>query len=79
MLRLGGVASTSYLVGFPAIVEHFQREGIELDWVLYSSWDALVDAFVSREIDLAWNGPLAYVKDQTAPRRAVPGGGHAGC
>ena len=62
MLRLGGVASTSYLVGFPAIVEHFQREGIELDWVLYSSWDALVDAFVSREIDLAWNGPLAYVK-----------------
>ena len=24
MLRLGGVASNSYLVGFPAIVEHFQ-------------------------------------------------------
>lgn len=62
MLRLGGVASNSYLVGFPAIVEHFQREGIELDWILYSNWDALVDAFVSREIDLAWNGPLAYVK-----------------
>ncbi len=62
MLRLGGVASKNYLVGFPAIVEHFQRQGIELDWVLYSSWDALVHAFVSREIDLAWNGPLAYVK-----------------
>ncbi len=62
MLRLGGVASNSYLVGFPAIVKHFQREGIDLDWVLYSNWDALVDAFVSREIDLAWNGPLAYVK-----------------
>lgn len=62
MLRLGGVASKNYLVGFPAISEHFQREGIDLDWVLYSSWDALVDAFVSREIDLAWNGPLAYVK-----------------
>ena len=28
---------------------------------LYSNWDALVDAFVRREIDLAWNGPLAYV------------------
>ena len=33
-----------------------------LDWVLYSNWDALVDAFVRREIDLAWNGPLAYLK-----------------
>ena len=62
MLRLGGVASKNYLVGFPAISEHFKKEGIDLDWVLYSSWDALVDAFVSREIDLAWNGPLAYVK-----------------
>ena len=62
MLRLGGVASNTYLVGFPAIQEQFQRHGIDLDWVLYSNWDALVDAFVSREIDLAWNGPLAYVK-----------------
>ena len=62
MLRLGGVASNTYLVGFPAIKEHFHQQGIDLDWVLYSSWDALVDAFVRREIDLAWNGPLAYVK-----------------
>ena len=62
MLRLGGVASNTYLVGFPAIKEHFESQGIDLDWVLYSSWDALVDAFVRKEIDLAWNGPLAYVK-----------------
>ena len=62
MLRLGGVASSTYLVAFPAIIEHFQRQGIDLDWVLYSGWDALVDAFVRKEIDLAWNGPLAYVK-----------------
>ena len=27
MLRLGGVASNTYLVGFPAIKEHFQRQG----------------------------------------------------
>ena len=61
MLRLGGVADNNYLVGFPAIREHFQRQGIDLDWVLYSNWDALVDAFVRREIDLAWNGPLGIV------------------
>ena len=62
MLRLGGVASRTYLVAFPAIKEHFQKQGLELDWVLYSSWDALVEAFVRREVDVAWNGPLAYVK-----------------
>ena len=62
MLRLGGVASRTYLVAFPAIKEHFQQQGLELDWVLYSSWDALVEAFVRREVDVAWNGPLAYVK-----------------
>ena len=62
MLRLGGVASNSYLVAFPAIKEHFHSQGLELDWVLYSNWDALVDAFVSRKIDLAWNSPLAYLK-----------------
>ena len=62
MLRLGGVASSTYLVAFPAIKQHFQRHGLELDWVLYSSWDALVEAFVRREVDVAWNGPLAYIK-----------------
>ena len=62
MMRLGGVASRTYLVAFPAIKQHFQKQGLELDWVLYSSWDALVEAFVRREVDLAWNGPLAYVK-----------------
>src|SRR5207245_5172805 len=62
MLRLGGVASRTYLVAFPAIKQHFQQQGLELDWVLYSSWDALVEAFVRREVDVAWNGPLAYLK-----------------
>src|SRR5207253_10340511 len=62
MLRLGGVASRTYLVAFPAIKQHFQKQGLDLNWVLYSSWDALVEAFVRREVDVAWNGPLAYVK-----------------
>ena len=62
MIRLGGTASTSHMDVFRGIKTHFQREGIDLDWVLYSGYDALVDAFVNREIDLAWNGPLSYVK-----------------
>ena len=40
----------------------FRRQGIDLEWVLYSDYDIMVDAFVKGEIDLAWNGPLSYVK-----------------
>ena len=62
MIRLGGTASQSHVDAFVGLVTLFRRRGIELDWVLYSGYDALVDAFVSKEIDIAWNGPLSYVK-----------------
>src|SRR6202023_845248 len=62
MVRLGGAASPTYISVFRGLQAHFLRHGIELGWVLYSQYDALVEAFVRREIDLAWNAPLAYVK-----------------
>ena len=62
MVRLGGAASPTYICVFRGLQAHFRRHGIELDWVLYADYDALVEAFVKREIDLAWNAPLAYVK-----------------
>ena len=62
MVRLGGAASPTYVSVFRGLKAHFRRYGIELDWVLYADYDALVEAFVKREIDLAWNAPLAYVK-----------------
>ncbi len=62
MFRLGGTASESHMVAFEGLQSYLQREGIDMDWVLYSSYDALVEAFVSGEIDVAWNGPLSYVK-----------------
>jgi len=62
MVRLGGAASPTYISVFRGLKAHFRRCGIELDWVLYADYDALVEAFVKREIDLAWNAPLAYVK-----------------
>lgn len=64
MLRLGGAASPAYINVFRGLQAHFKRHGIELDWVLYADYDALVKAFVRREIDLSWNSPLAYVKIQ---------------
>lgn len=67
MLRLGAVAYAPYVVTiFEGIKKHFQQQGIALDWVLYSNYDALVAAFVSGEVDLAWNGPVAYVKIRRA-------------
>ena len=62
MLRIGGTASLAHITVFRGLKTHFQQQGIELDWVLYSSYDALVEAFATREIDLAWNGPISYVK-----------------
>src|SRR5713226_898219 len=62
MVRLGGAASPTYIGVFRGLQAHFRRHGIELDWVLYADYNALVEAFVKREIDLAWNAPLAYVK-----------------
>jgi len=62
MVRLGGVASTSHMTVFRGLEEIFSARGIPMDWVLYSDYDAMIDAFVSGDIDLAWNGPLGYVK-----------------
>ena len=62
MVRLGGSASASHLAAFQGIETHFKRIGVDLDYVLYSDDQAVVDAFVDGEIDLAWNGPLNYVR-----------------
>jgi phosphate/phosphite/phosphonate ABC transporter binding protein len=71
MLKIGAVAYQPYVVTiFEGIKKHFSRVGVPLDWVLYSNYDALVEAFVRKEVDLAWNGPLAYVKI----RRRLPDG-----
>ena len=62
MVRLGGTATVSHMEVFQGLEKLFRRQGIDLDWVLYSGYDNMVDAFVKGEIDLAWNGPLSYVK-----------------
>ena len=62
MVRLGGTATISHLEVFQGLEVLFQRRGIDLDWVLYSDYDMMADAFVKGDIDIAWNGPLGYVK-----------------
>jgi ABC-type phosphate/phosphonate transport system substrate-binding protein len=71
MLKIGAVAYAPHVVTiFEGIKKHFNHMGVSLDWVLYSNYDALVEAFVRKEVDLSWNGPLAYVKI----RRRLPDG-----
>ena len=62
MVRLGGTATAAHMTVFKGLEELFSARGIQMDWVLYSDYDTMIDAFVSGEIDLAWNGPLGYVK-----------------
>jgi phosphonate transport system substrate-binding protein len=46
----------------------FSGQGFPLDYLLYSTYDAQVDALLAGEIDVAWNTNLAYV--QTRERAA---------
>lgn len=62
MVRLGGAASPAYISVFRGLQSHFQRQGIDLDWLLYANYDALVEGFIKHEVDIAWNALLAYVK-----------------
>lgn len=57
MVKLEGFASVSHMEVFQGLETLFRRQGIDLEWVLYPDYDSMADAFVKREIDLAWNGP----------------------
>ena len=70
MIRLGATGSPAHLDLCRALETVFRRNGVEFDWVLYSGYDEMVDAFARGEINLAWNGPLSHVK----MRRALPDG-----
>ncbi len=70
MIRLGATASPAHLELCKALETIFRRNGIEYDWLLYSGYDAMVEAFARGEINLAWNGPLSHVK----MRRAISDG-----
>ena len=42
--------------------DYFQEAGVPIDYVLYSCYDSLVRALLERQIDIAWNTNLAWVK-----------------
>jgi phosphonate transport system substrate-binding protein len=69
-LRVGAVAYDPKVVtiweGFKA---YFEKRGAPIDYVLYSTYDAQVEANLAGEIDVAWNSPLAWVKSQLVSHR----------
>lgn len=64
-LRIGAVAYDPKVVTiWEGFKEYFAAHGTPIDYVLYSTYDAQVDANLSGAVDVAWNSPLAWVKSQ---------------
>jgi phosphonate transport system substrate-binding protein len=62
-LRIGAVAYAPKVVTIWEGMREFLRgQGLMTEYVLYSSYPALVDALVAGHIDIAWNTPLAYLQ-----------------
>ena len=72
VLLLGAVAYDPKVVtiweGFKA---YFARQGLGMDYVLYSNYERQVEALIDGHIHVAWNSPLAWVR---ARRRALARG-----
>jgi phosphonate transport system substrate-binding protein len=66
-LVIGAVAYDPKIVtiweGFKA---WFDRNGLPIDFVLYSNYERQVEALVSGHLDVAWNSPLAWVQVRRA-------------
>ncbi len=62
-IKIGAVAySPSAVTIFEGICRYLNRNGLPADYVLYSNYDSLVDALHNRQVDIAWNTPLAHAQ-----------------
>ncbi len=73
VLVMGAVAYDPKVVTiWEGFKDWFAGKGLGFDYVLYSNYDALVEALVAGQLDVAWNSPLAWVR---AERLSRSGGG----
>jgi phosphonate transport system substrate-binding protein len=62
-ILLGAVAYDPKVVTiWEGIREHFQSEGVPLDFALFSNYERQVEELLQGHIDIAWNTPLAHVQ-----------------
>ena len=68
-LILGAVAYDAKVVtiwdGFRA---WFDQQGLEFDYILYTSYERQVEAHLAGHIHVAWNSPLAWIQAERAGR-----------
>lgn len=70
-LKVGAVAYDPKVITiWEGFLPYFAKHGAEIDYILYSNYDAQVQASLSGEVDVAWNSPLAWVKSQIASKGA---------
>jgi ABC-type phosphate/phosphonate transport system substrate-binding protein len=63
VLRIGAVAyAPSAVTVFDNLRRYFAKTDLPVDYVLYSNYDALVDALRKGHVDVAWNTPLAHAR-----------------
>jgi ABC-type phosphate/phosphonate transport system substrate-binding protein len=63
VVRIGAVAySPAVVTVFNDLRRYLNRNEFPADYVLFSNYDALVAALDRREIDIAWNTPLAHAQ-----------------
>ena len=63
VIKVGVVAYDPKVVTiWEGIKDYFTARGIAMDFILFSNYDAQVDALLDGWIDIAWNTNLAYVK-----------------
>jgi ABC-type phosphate/phosphonate transport system substrate-binding protein len=62
-ILVGAVAYDSRVVPiWERMRDYFRQFGPPVDYVLYSNYDRQVEALLGRQIDIAWNTNLAWVK-----------------
>lgn len=62
MIRLGAATSPKYGAVFDAMKRDFERQGHEFEYTLYMDYFDLGDAFVRRDVDIAWNTPQGHAR-----------------
>lgn len=63
VLLLGAVAYDPKVVTiWEGFRSYFARQGLLMDYVLYSNYERQVEALIDGQIHVAWNSPLAWVR-----------------
>jgi phosphonate transport system substrate-binding protein len=63
VVKVGAVAYDPKVVTiWEAMRDYFREAGVPTDYVLFSNYEAQIDALFDRTIDIAWNTNVAYVK-----------------